>query len=96
VTRQEKSDAGAELKEELLKLHQQLLDRDDAFRAWDERVDALQREKLDLSQAKLDLSQRLARAEADIRAMQSTRLWRLGSRYWNTRDRVKRMLGRAG
>ena len=89
MTGQVKSDAWAELKEELLKLHQQLLDRDDAFRAWDERVEALEREKL-------DFSQRLARAEGDIRAMQSTKLWRLGSRYWNTRDRVKRVLGRAG
>jgi len=89
VTGHEKNDARAELKEELLKLHQQLLDRDDAFRAWDERVEALEREKL-------DLSQRLSRAEGDIRAMQSTKLWRIGSRYWNMRDQVKRVLGRAG
>jgi hypothetical protein len=82
--------------EELVGLHEQVLARDTAFRAWDERVETLQREKE-------EMRQRLAEAAAEIRelsqtiaAMQATRIWRLGQRYWTTREWFKRLVRRGG
>ena len=81
------------LAKELVELHEQLLARDTAFRATDERVAAIEREKEELAQ---EMTERLDQAAAEIRslsesiqAMQATRIWRLGERYWRTRDRLK-------
>lgn len=82
------------LTDELIELHKQLLARDTAFRAWDERVEALEREKEELAR---EMSLRLNEAAAQIRelsetitGMQATGIWRLGQRHWTMREWFKR------
>ena len=84
------------LTKELVELHEQLLARDTAFRASDERVAAIEREKQELAR---EMTERLDQAAAEIRrlsetirAMHRTRIWRLGERYWSVRDRTKGLL----
>jgi hypothetical protein len=86
------------LAKELVELHEQLLARDTAFRASDERVAAIEREKEELAR---EMTERLDQAAAEIRslsetiqAMQATRIWRLGERYWSVRDGIKILLRR--
>jgi hypothetical protein len=83
-----------------MELHKQLLERDTAFRAWDERVEALEREKEELAR---EMSERLDKAAAEIRelsetitGMHATRIWRLGERYWTTREWIKKVARRSG
>ena len=38
--------------------------------------------------------QLIAELQATYSRMQATRVWRLGSTYWQMRDRVKQLLGR--
>jgi hypothetical protein len=98
MSRPDGVDSQDALARELVELHEQLLARDTAFRAWDERVAALEREKEDLAR---EMTQRLDQAAAEIRElsgtiaeMQATRIWRIGERYWRTRGRLKKLLQR--
>jgi hypothetical protein len=77
--------------DELIELHEQLPARDNAFRAWDERIEALQ------------MSQSLGEAAAEIRELSETttgmrpaRVWRLGERYWKMREWFKPLMRRGG
>jgi predicted nuclease with TOPRIM domain len=86
------------LKDELVELHAQLLARDTEFREFDERVAALKHEKEAVAE---EMDRRLQEAATQIRnlsetidAMQQTRIWRLGARYWSMRDWVVRWVRR--
>jgi len=90
------SNESAALRDELLNLHRQLLERDVAFRAWDERVEQLEHEKQELSQRLEDAAAEIRELHGTIREMQATRLWRLGASFWSARDRMKGLLSRNG
>lgn len=90
------------LADELVAQHEQLLLRDAAFHAWEEEL-RIRDEKLRIRDdriAALEYDQTRAGAHireltAAIEAIQTTRLWRLGERYWTLRDRMKGLVERS-
>ena len=82
------------LEAELVELHQQMLARDNAFRAWEDRVDALKRDKEQMRQRLEEAAAEIRELSQTIAGMHATRIWRWGQRYWSARERVKKVIGR--
>ncbi len=82
------------LEAELVELHEQLLARDNAFRAWEDRVDALKRDKEQMRQRLEEAAAEIRELSQTIAGMHATRIWRWGQRYWSARERVKKVIGR--
>lgn len=85
--------AQAELREELLDAHEQLLRRDDAFRSWDREIERREDEIRLRDKEIQKLLGELARLKETVSEMEATRVWRLGQRYWHLRDLVFGWLG---
>lgn len=79
-------DEAAELREQVLVAHRELLRRDEAFRAWDHEVAQL-RSELDSTKAQIE------QLQATIGTMKNTRAWRLAERWWAVRARLARRSG---
>ena len=76
-------DEADELRAQLLVAHEELVRRDEAFRAWDHEVAQLRRE-LESTKAQI------AELQAAIDEMRGTRAWRLAERWWGLRARLGR------
>jgi chromosome segregation ATPase len=84
------------LEAELIELHEQMLARDNAFRAWEDRVDALERDKEQMRQRLEEAAAEIRELSETIAGMHATRIWRLGERYWRTREWIKKVGRRGG
>ena len=59
-----------------------------------ENLAATERQARAMSESRLaDAEDVVAQREERLRFMEGTRAWRLASRYWRTRDRVRRLFG---
>jgi chromosome segregation ATPase len=76
-------DEAARLGEQLLAAHEQLVQRDEAFRAWDHEVAEL-RTQLDSAKRQIE------ELQSTLDAMRATRAWRLAERWWAIRGRLGR------
>jgi SAM-dependent methyltransferase len=68
-----------------------MLTRTADLRWWEEVVQGLRDELAATKQHVSELEayvEQLSRAQAELEAMQATRLWRFGTRYWELRDRL--------
>ena len=68
-----------------------MLTRTADLRWWEEVVQGLRDELAATKQHVSELEayvEQLSRAQAELEAMQATRLWRVGTRYWELRDRL--------
>ena len=82
------------LRRQLLLAHEGMLERDQAFRAWEDRVSALEAELERVRGAYDELSESASRQVAELQAameaMKATRAWRLAERWWGLRAKVAR------
>jgi chromosome segregation ATPase len=79
--------------------HEQMVARDAAFHAWeeelrrrDERIARLEEHTAELEDELRDAGEHIRHLTATIDAMRKTRAWRLATRYWDVRDRVKSLV----
>jgi uncharacterized coiled-coil DUF342 family protein len=70
------------LREQVLAAHDELVRRDEAFRAWDHEVAQLRGEVESLKRQVREL-------ESTLEAMRNTRAWRLAERWWAIRRRIR-------
>ena len=70
------------MREQLLAAHEELVRRDEAFRAWDHEVAQLRGERDALERQVHEL-------EGTVAAMRDTRAWRLAERWWSIRGRLR-------
>jgi hypothetical protein len=80
---------------ELVAQHEQLLLRDAAFHAWEEELRIRDDRIAALEYDQTRAGAHIRELTAAIEAIQTTRLWRLGQRYWKLRDRVKGLVERS-
>jgi chromosome segregation ATPase len=66
------------LEAELIELHEQMLARDNAFRAWEDRVDALEHDKEQMRQRLEEAAAEIRELSQTIAEMHATRVWRWG------------------
>ena len=83
------------LADELVDQHEQLLLRDAAFHAWEEELRIRDDRIAALEYDQTRAGAHIRELTAAIEAIQTTRLWRLGERYWKLRDRVKGLVERS-
>src|SRR5215207_8566822 len=84
------SDIDTALRNELLAAHEELLRRDEAFRAWDEETARLRDERERFRQLYESARSQVDELQAGLDGIRATRAWRLAERWRTLRGRLPR------
>lgn len=84
------NDVDVDVRAALLAAHEELLRRDEAFRAWEDETARLRAERDRFKELYESARDQVAELQAGMDAMRATRAWRLAERWWVVRAKVVR------